>query len=65
MLAFTLYLLKKINKTASWTYDGNGINLLKNSDTGDISNYITNGEWTLESLLVERNIKIYSCCPVP
>jgi nicotinic acetylcholine receptor alpha-7 len=50
---------------ASWTYDGNGINLLKNSDEGDLSNYIANGEWTLDNLLVERNIRIYSCCPVP
>jgi hypothetical protein len=50
---------------ASWTYDGNGINLLKNSDTGDTTNYITNGEWELEKLLVEQNIKMYSCCVVP
>jgi hypothetical protein len=50
---------------ASWTYDGTQVNLLKNSDTGDVSNYIENGEWSLEELLVERNIKIYSCCPQP
>lgn len=41
------------------------MNLLKTSDTGDLSNYIPNGEWILSELLVERNIKIYSCCPVP
>jgi nicotinic acetylcholine receptor len=50
---------------ASWTYDGTQVNLLKNSDTGDVSNYIENGEWSLEELLVERNVKIYSCCPQP
>lgn len=50
---------------ASWTYDGNGIDLIKIEDSGDISNYIANGEWTLENLLVERSIKMYSCCPIP
>jgi cation transporter family protein len=50
---------------ASWTYDGTAINLLKNSESGDISNYIENGEWSLENLLVERNVRIYSCCPQP
>ena len=42
---------------ASWTYDGTQVNLLKNSDTGDVSNYIENGEWSLEELLVERKCK--------
>ena len=38
---------------------------MKNSDVGDISNYIANGEWTLEELSVYRNIRTYSCCPNP
>ncbi|RNA12245.1 neuronal acetylcholine receptor subunit alpha-10-like, partial [Brachionus plicatilis] len=50
---------------SSWTYDGYGINLIKNSDLGDLSNYIANGEWNLEELSVYRNVKTYSCCPNP
>jgi len=61
--------LSKISyvKKASWTYDGNSINLIKlTSDTlGDTSNYLANGEWNLNYLLVERAVKIYSCCPNP
>ena len=38
---------------------------MKNSDTGDTSNFIKNGEWVLSGLLVERNEKTYSCCPNP
>ena len=33
---------------ASWTYDRRDINLLKLSEVGDTSNFIKNGEWTLE-----------------
>lgn len=52
---------------ASWTYDGNSLNLLKLTpgNNGDMSNYLANGEWKINNLLVERHIKIYSCCPNP
>ncbi len=50
---------------ASWTYDGTGLNLLNNAKTGDISNYLDSDEWDLKSLLVERNVIKFSCCPEP
>ena len=34
-------------KFGSWTYDGTKLNLTLMSDTGDISAFIKNGEWTL------------------
>ena len=33
------------------------------TSTGDTSNYLVNGEWILDGLLVERNLVYYSCCP--
>jgi hypothetical protein len=39
--------------------------LFANSDTGDLSNYVSNGEWTLESLDARRHLVTYSCCPIP
>ena len=49
---------------ASWTYDGFNINLIMNSPEGDTSNYIPNSEWELTAMLVERNVRFYSCCKV-
>ncbi len=50
---------------ASWTYDGTKLNLIKAANTGDVTNYLPNGEWVLENLVVERNIKKYTCCENP
>ena len=50
---------------ASWSFDGNKVNLVKKSEIIDTSNYIENGEWCLEKLTAIRNIIIYSCCPEP
>lgn len=50
---------------ASWTFDASKLNLTKDADIGDASNFIQNGEWELMNLLVERNEKMYSCCPEP
>ncbi|XP_048754412.1 neuronal acetylcholine receptor subunit alpha-10-like isoform X2 [Ostrea edulis] len=50
---------------ASWTYDGYQINLVLNTHEGDISNYISNSEWHLHKLYVQRNVVFYSCCAEP
>ncbi|XP_068211459.1 neuronal acetylcholine receptor subunit alpha-7-like isoform X7 [Palaemon carinicauda] len=51
-------------KFGSWTYDSSKIDLqLQNEDGGDISGYITNGEWDLISVPAKRNTLSYSCCP--
>ncbi|CAM1294855.1 CHRNA9 (predicted) [Pycnogonum litorale] len=50
-------------KFASWTYDGWQVNLVDQTGKGDISNYVTNGEWDLIDMIAERNVVYYSCCP--
>ena len=41
------------------------MNLLNQTELGDLSNYVTNGEWDLVRLTVERNVVYYSCCEAP
>jgi len=53
-------------KFGSWTYNGFKLDLkLKSSDGGDISTYVTNGEWALIGVPATRNEVIYECCPEP
>ncbi|NP_001355515.1 AcetylCholine Receptor [Caenorhabditis elegans] len=54
-----------ILKYASWAYDGTKIDLLLKSEQGDLTNYITNTEWSLIGIRAEKNQVIYSCCPEP
>ncbi|CAI2349584.1 unnamed protein product [Caenorhabditis sp. 36 PRJEB53466] len=54
-----------ILKYASWAYDGTKIDLLLKSEQGDITNYITNTEWSLIGIRAEKHQVIYSCCPEP
>ncbi len=50
---------------ASWTFDGFFLDINVNTETGDTTNYIKNGEWHLVNLTATKNIKIYSCCEEP
>lgn len=50
---------------ASWTFNGFLLDLNVNSQEGDITNYMKNGEWHLVKLLVNRKITTYSCCEEP
>nr|WMV64418.1 nicotinic acetylcholine receptor alpha7 variant [Pardosa pseudoannulata] len=53
-------------KFGSWTYDGFQLDLrLASEEGGDLSTYITNGEWILIGLPGVRNEIFYSCCPEP
>ncbi|GAB6027786.1 Cholinergic receptor, nicotinic, alpha [Chamberlinius hualienensis] len=52
-------------KFASWTYDGYQVNLVIQTEEGDLSNYVTNGEWDLIDMVVKRNVVFYSCCEEP
>ncbi|GIX99144.1 neuronal acetylcholine receptor subunit alpha-7 [Caerostris darwini] len=53
-------------KFGSWTYDGYQLDLrLSSEDGGDLSTYITNGEWELIALPGTRNVMVYACCPEP
>ncbi|XP_063238844.1 neuronal acetylcholine receptor subunit alpha-7-like [Bacillus rossius redtenbacheri] len=53
-------------KFGSWTYDGNQLDLVLNSEEGgDLSDFITNGEWYLLGMPGRKNTLTYSCCPEP
>ncbi|CAB0043657.1 unnamed protein product [Trichogramma brassicae] len=52
-------------KWASWTYDGYQLQLEKQSEQGDVSNYQPNGEFDLVNFTAKRNEEYYSCCPEP
>ncbi|XP_076261060.1 nicotinic acetylcholine receptor alpha6 isoform X4 [Rhynchophorus ferrugineus] len=53
-------------KFGSWTHDGNQLDLILNSDTGgDLSDFITNGEWYLIGMPGKKNTIVYACCPEP
>jgi len=52
-------------KFGSWTYNGFKLDLQTKSDSGDISTYVTNGEWALIGVPATRNEVIYECCPEP
>ncbi|XP_066157968.1 neuronal acetylcholine receptor subunit alpha-7 isoform X6 [Euwallacea fornicatus] len=53
-------------KFGSWTHDGNQLDLVLNSETGgDLSDFITNGEWYLIGMPGIKNTITYACCPEP
>nr|ASO96849.1 nicotinic acetylcholine receptor subunit alpha 6 [Rhyzopertha dominica] len=53
-------------KFGSWTYDGNQLDLvLKSEEGGDLSDFITNGEWYLIGMPGKKNTIVYACCPEP
>ncbi|CAH2236342.1 jg10723 [Pararge aegeria aegeria] len=52
-------------KWASWTYDGFQLDLKKQFDEGDTTNYQTNGEFDLVSFEAIRHNEYYSCCLEP
>jgi len=53
-------------KFGSWTYDGFKLDLKLNSDKGgDVTTYVTNGEWDLIGVPAKRNEVFYECCPAP
>ncbi|XP_045482655.1 neuronal acetylcholine receptor subunit alpha-7 isoform X8 [Harmonia axyridis] len=53
-------------KFGSWTHDGNQLDLVLNSeDGGDLSDFITNGEWYLIGMPGKKNTIVYQCCPEP
>ncbi|XP_058801634.1 acetylcholine receptor subunit alpha-type acr-16-like isoform X2 [Phymastichus coffea] len=53
-------------KFGSWTYDGFQLDLqLQDEAGGDVSSFITNGEWDLLGVPGKRNEIYYNCCPEP
>ncbi|XP_011641758.1 neuronal acetylcholine receptor subunit alpha-9-like isoform X1 [Pogonomyrmex barbatus] len=52
-------------KWASWTYDGYQLELERQSEQGDVSNYQANGEFHLLDFAARKNVEYYSCCEEP
>merc|ERR1719412_2915778 len=52
-------------KFGSWTYNGFKGDFQLQSEEGDISSYVSNGEWALLGVPATRNEVIYDCCPEP
>ncbi|XP_071451529.1 neuronal acetylcholine receptor subunit alpha-10-like isoform X1 [Hetaerina americana] len=52
-------------KWSSWTYDGYQLDLLKQTEDGDTSNYQPNGEFDLIRFDAIKHVEYYSCCPEP
>ncbi|CAH1124213.1 unnamed protein product [Ceutorhynchus assimilis] len=52
-------------KWSSWTYDGYQIDIVKQTEEGDVSNYQANGEFDLVSFSSVKHIEYYSCCSEP
>ena len=50
---------------SSWAYGGFILDININTDEGDITNYIMNGEWHLVKLFAKKYVKYYSCCEEP
>ena len=46
-------------KFGSWTYDQAQVDILNNSHMVDMSNYVTNGEWSLVGTEIVRNEVVY------
>jgi len=52
-------------KFGSWTYSGWKLELALKMDGGDISGFVTNGEWDLIGVPGKKNSVTYDCCPEP
>ena len=52
-------------KFGSWTYDGFQLDLINLKESGDLSKYISSGEWDLEGMPAKRSVEYYSCCAEP
>lgn len=52
-------------KLGSWAYDGFQVDVSNRSLNMDLTNFVDNGEWTLITTKVQRNVIYYPCCPEP
>nr|KAG5705934.1 hypothetical protein BaRGS_010824 [Batillaria attramentaria] len=49
----------------SWAYNGLQLDVTNRSQAGDISSFIANSEFHLDSIPLERHELYYACCPEP
>ena len=52
-------------KFGSWSYDSSGVEIFSKVDTPELGNYVKNGEWELDDMIITRHSMNYSCCPHP
>lgn len=52
-------------KVGSWAYDGFQVDVFNRSNSIDLSNFVSNGEWKLIAVKAVRNVVKYPCCPEP
>ncbi|KAL5003928.1 hypothetical protein ScPMuIL_017384 [Solemya velum] len=52
-------------KFGSWIHHGLELDVVNRSLTGDISNYVSNGEWDIISVPLTRHVEYYNCCEEP
>ncbi|XP_062588972.1 neuronal acetylcholine receptor subunit alpha-10-like [Saccostrea cucullata] len=52
-------------KLGSWTHHGQELDLLAKRSTGDLSSFVESNEWSVVSILSQRNVAYYGCCPEP
>ncbi|XP_033750129.1 neuronal acetylcholine receptor subunit alpha-9-like [Pecten maximus] len=50
-------------KVGSWAYDGFQVDVFNRSNSIDLSNFVSNGEWELIGVKAVRNVVKYQCCP--
>ncbi|ELU04270.1 hypothetical protein CAPTEDRAFT_194559 [Capitella teleta] len=49
----------------SWIMSGNRLDLFNRSATGDMNDFISNGEWELIDIPARRQVTTYDCCDDP
>ncbi|XP_072050952.1 neuronal acetylcholine receptor subunit alpha-3-like isoform X2 [Amphiura filiformis] len=52
-------------KFGSWSYDETGVNITASVTIAELGNYVKNGEWELDDMIIEPHVVNYSCCPHP
>ena len=65
LMSRTLFLQNCILKFGSWTYDGFQLDLVTEALDADIKSFVSNGEWDLVDVPLERNEVKYVCCEAP
>ncbi|XP_020917719.1 neuronal acetylcholine receptor subunit alpha-9-II isoform X2 [Exaiptasia diaphana] len=49
-------------RMGSWSFHTSFLDVFPGKDTADLSDYVENGEWSLQSVIPYRLVKTYECC---
>ena len=53
------------SQLASWSYNGDELDVTNRTDKGESDFFVDSGEWNLLGIPVRRNVEYYPCCPQP